>query len=149
MIHSVIGDDLDVMGAIGLPDKAHAPLVVDADTVLSPAVALKRLELIARRHAQVVEYIRPVELLELAQRGSFDVDPSPNSLALEQRARVLALEASTGHTAILTLRVNIVKHAVHRRSPHDAAGMGAYPTKPIRVDQFIEALGNVTARIER
>jgi len=47
----VIVDDLDVGRVAVLPAKAHAPLIVDPDRVLSGAISLQRLESKARNRA--------------------------------------------------------------------------------------------------
>jgi hypothetical protein len=46
-IHLVIIDDLHLVGIAVIPDEADAPLVVDADAVLSFAVALECFESVA------------------------------------------------------------------------------------------------------
>ena len=49
---SVIVDDFHLIRAIVRPDKADAILVIDPDTVLSPAISRQRLQAIARRHTE-------------------------------------------------------------------------------------------------
>jgi hypothetical protein len=46
---SVVVHDFDVSRPGGRPDKAHAPLPIDADTVLAAAIVFQRFELVARR----------------------------------------------------------------------------------------------------
>lgn len=46
---SVIVDDLDVLSACRGPTKTYAPLVINADAVLSETVSLQCFEAIARR----------------------------------------------------------------------------------------------------
>lgn len=41
-------NDLDITGMAAAPDKAHAPLVIDPDRVLSPSIALQSLQPIGR-----------------------------------------------------------------------------------------------------
>jgi hypothetical protein len=48
----VVVDDFRVERFAVLPHKAHAPLLIDADAVLTFAIALERLELITRRTAK-------------------------------------------------------------------------------------------------
>src|SRR5215470_9048618 len=60
--------DLDLRRAFGRPNKAYPELVVDADRVLSPAVARERLETVAWRRPQVAEITRGVEVAQLSAR---------------------------------------------------------------------------------
>src|SRR3546814_7633829 len=69
---SVVVDDLDIGCLRALPAKTHAELVVDANAVLTLAVAAQCFKAVARRDTQVVEASRPVELFELASRHGFD-----------------------------------------------------------------------------
>ena len=48
-------DDLDQLSAAVSPDKAEAPLIVDADAVLPSAIALEGLQPVAWRRAQIEE----------------------------------------------------------------------------------------------
>src|SRR3546814_1565504 len=64
-VSSVVVDDLDIGGLRALPAKTHAELVVDANAVLTLAVAAQCFKAVARRDTQVVEASRPVELFEL------------------------------------------------------------------------------------
>jgi hypothetical protein len=49
----VVVDDLDIRGAIGGPDEAQTPLTIDAQTVLTDAIAPQDFQTIAGRHTQV------------------------------------------------------------------------------------------------
>ena len=51
----MVVDDLDVMGVAALPTEANPELVVDADAVLTDAIAGKLLKSIGRRHLEVGE----------------------------------------------------------------------------------------------
>lgn len=48
----MVVNDLDILGAIRSPCKTYAPLVIDANAVLTLAFATQRLQTIARRRAQ-------------------------------------------------------------------------------------------------
>jgi len=61
----VIIDELNVTCIVVAPPKAHSPLIVDPDAVLTRAFARELLEAIAWRHAQVVEGLGRVEHDEL------------------------------------------------------------------------------------
>ena len=49
---SVVVHDLDRVGAFASPYEAQAPLVVDANTVLAPAIALQCFQMVTGRDAQ-------------------------------------------------------------------------------------------------
>jgi hypothetical protein len=53
----VVIHDFNLMCAILSPNKADAPLVIDADAVLPFAVALQRLKLVARGNPQASKRI--------------------------------------------------------------------------------------------
>ncbi len=57
----MIVHELNVIGVPVAPDKADAPLLVDADRMLSAPLAGERLQPVAGRHAQVVEPRNGVE----------------------------------------------------------------------------------------
>jgi hypothetical protein len=50
-----------------VPTEARSPLVVDADAVLSGAVASQRFQMIAGRQGQVTQFARAIKLRELSQ----------------------------------------------------------------------------------
>ncbi len=57
----MIVDDFDLERGARLEAEADAPLVVDTDAVLAFAIAMERLQMVARRCSQVLEnYRRPL-----------------------------------------------------------------------------------------
>ena len=85
----MVVDDLDVMGVALLPGEADAPLVVDANTVLSFAVAVQSLKAVSGRRAQIHQGDRRVEHHEFSQGGALDiVGQLLCPLAEEQRLRL-------------------------------------------------------------
>ena len=98
----MVVDYLGVARLAVFPHKAHAPLLVDTDAVLTFAIALERFELIARWHGQVTESRRRVELLEFLARTLLNLAiDSFHKLAAKNRFRPLVLER-TNHPAIVT-----------------------------------------------
>ena len=97
LLPSVIVDDLYVCGPFSGPDEADAPLLIDADTVLSLPIIFQRFKSIAGRYLQIVKNCRPVELCKLAKGRSFDVHPAFHALTLKEGVGVFALEASDRH----------------------------------------------------
>jgi hypothetical protein len=93
----VVIDNLDIDGSLRRPDEAHSEPIVDPYAVLSCAVAAKCFEAIAWRHAQVVERLRPFQLLQLTARYRLDVPKPLYPIAFEQPLCVWALEGSDRH----------------------------------------------------
>jgi hypothetical protein len=89
---SVVIDNFDACRTNGRPHEADAPLVVDANAVLTFPVAFQCLQSIARRSVQKIQRLRGVKLGELAlghRRKSLE---SPGAISLEQRLSEFALE---------------------------------------------------------
>src|SRR5713226_4604268 len=61
----MIVDDLDIPAFAITPNKADAQLIVDANTDLTLAVAVQRLQTVAGRHAQIVKSLRCVDCKKL------------------------------------------------------------------------------------
>jgi len=75
------------------PLKADAPLLVDADAVLTLAVTLESFELIRRRDHEIAQIYRTVEIFELLARPLLDPTvESFHELSAKDRLGVLALE---------------------------------------------------------
>jgi hypothetical protein len=89
---SVRVDDLDIVGIAFSPGETDAPLVVDANAVLAPAVAPERLQLIARRGLQVLEDSSAVQIEQLPASRPLDGPEPPNRPVAEQFLDILVLE---------------------------------------------------------
>ena len=86
---------LHIVGILFLPAEADAPLVVDPDAELSPAVALQRFETVATRYTQHLETSSRINQLELASRRCLNLSRQPpNFDALEYGGGMLVGEAS-------------------------------------------------------
>ena len=59
------------------PFEANAPLVVDPNAVLTGAVSAQSFQSIGRRHAQILQGLRPVEHSQLAQGNLLNVGRQP------------------------------------------------------------------------
>jgi hypothetical protein len=91
----VVAFDLDVEGIGGAPDEADAPLIVDADAVLASAIALVRLESIARRDASVREGVGRIEDDEFPKRDALRAGGEATRTAtLKERFRVGVAEGA-------------------------------------------------------
>ena len=66
------------------PEKAQAPLTVDADAVLAFAIVFKSLETVSWRYLQVIENCGPIQLCELAKSRALNVDPTPYATPFKQ-----------------------------------------------------------------
>lgn len=66
-VTSVIVDDRHVRRTSRSPDEADAPLVVDADAVLSSTVPLEEFQAIARWNPKFVEFLNRIEHQQLCE----------------------------------------------------------------------------------
>jgi hypothetical protein len=88
----VIICDFDCFGISGLPTEAHAVLVIDADTVVTGAVASQRFQPIARRNGQLPQILHTIALIQLASCNR----PKDRGAHLSRRPRVAAIEDVLG-----------------------------------------------------
>lgn len=95
--------DFDVFRAGDGPDETCAPLPIDADAVLAGAVVFQCFKLIARWRAQEFQRVCSVELGKLADGHLLDGAEAPRVAALEQRLRILAVEAPDHGWRVLRL----------------------------------------------
>ena len=105
----MIVNDFNVRWTFYRPNKAHAPLIVDADAVLPFAISLQRFELISRRNTQIFQDRRPVKLFQFAKGDPLYVYPSTNTLTKEKCVRFLRLKTLDRHVYIITRCVTNVK----------------------------------------
>ena len=85
-------DDLYVRRVAVFPDKADAPLIVDPDRVLAPAIALERFEAEAGPF-EVDKRRTGVEKNQLSQRDPLECLKPSNAVPTEEPFRVLTGEA--------------------------------------------------------
>ena len=69
----VVVDDFDTVGTSCRPDEADAPLPIDADAVLPCAVAFQGLQLVIRRHGEILRRLGVVQHPQLPESGGLDV----------------------------------------------------------------------------
>ena len=92
MTPSVVVYDLNFRRPNFCPYEANAPLIVDADAVLTFPVVLQCLKVISGWCLQEIQCLRGVKLREFPL-GDLGQSPEPTrALALVQRQGVLALE---------------------------------------------------------
>ena len=89
---SMVVNDFNIQRPRCGPHKAHPPLVVDADAVLTDTVALERFEAIAGRRAKELQRARGVQLREFALGHMRDGAKAPRRPTFELGLRVLAAE---------------------------------------------------------
>jgi len=85
-------DNLYIGWATVRPDKAHTPLIVDANAVLTSAIPFQGLQPIAWRGTQKLQRLRGRQLRQLALGHSLDRPEAARLPALEERLCLLALE---------------------------------------------------------
>jgi hypothetical protein len=84
----VVVHNFNLVRTILTPDKTHAPLVIDANTVLSFAIIFQRFELVAWGNPQARQFGGRMQLQQLASRHALDVPESGHSLTIEKRFRI-------------------------------------------------------------
>src|SRR4030088_2937963 len=77
----MIVDDLYFESIPVAPHKTYAILIVNSDAVLSGTAPAKRLQLIARRHLQVVQRHRGIQDSKFLERPALQVRGKPSVLA--------------------------------------------------------------------
>jgi hypothetical protein len=75
--------DLHIFASIGCPDKAETELIVNANAVLSRAVAAKSFEPITGWHAQILQFSRAIKHSQLPHCCSLNTDKTPNAVAVK------------------------------------------------------------------
>ena len=89
----MVVDDLDIPRRAVVPDEADAPSIVDANAVLTPAIAPQGLQSIAGRRAQVVEPAGRIKHQKLHPRTLLDRSrQAANGMASEDGSSVLVGE---------------------------------------------------------
>jgi hypothetical protein len=89
----VIIHDLDLVGVSVSPAKTQAPLIIDANAVLTCSLTLQRFQAIAWRGRQIAEGNRGIELPQLSLRDPLDGPKTRNPLPLMEPLCVLRPEA--------------------------------------------------------
>lgn len=89
----MIVGNLDVPRFAIPPFEADPPLIVDADAVLAPTIAVQRLQTVARRHTQVVESLRGIDRQKLRTGAPLHLQrQTPHGVAYEDRCSALVRE---------------------------------------------------------
>jgi hypothetical protein len=111
--------NLNVPRTARRPDKANAKLVVDADAVLSPAIALQRFQAISRWHLQIVKLLCAVQHRQFSHRHRLDIREALDTFALKKSFRVGALERDNCHSKIVTFHISIVEQYAVFMAPRE------------------------------
>lgn len=94
-------DDFNFMRAIRLPLEADAPLVVDADGVLTSPVSVESFEPVSRRNAELKQLRDRIELGQLSQSRALNIRrKGTDLLQLEQAGSFVAGEG-TDHALVI------------------------------------------------
>jgi hypothetical protein len=95
--------DLNVVGIAASPDEADAPLVIDANTVLAPAIALEGYQLVAGRGLQVFKDASPMQIEQLPAGRALECPEAPDRHVVEQGRCVLAPERPDHEITVLRM----------------------------------------------
>jgi len=88
-------DDLDSERTGLRPAQADSPRIVDPDAALPGSTALAGFAPIARRHLQIVQAGRDLELPKLSTRDRLDVHEPPDPESLTEQPGIGAVERRT------------------------------------------------------
>lgn len=69
----MIVTNLDIVGVAVQEAEANSPLIVDCDRVLASAILFERVKAIARRHSEIVERRREINILKLPHRSQQEI----------------------------------------------------------------------------
>jgi hypothetical protein len=83
---------LHIFSARASPAKTDAPLIIDANAVLSQPVTFQGFQPVAWRHSQVIQTTGNLRLSELSPGYRSDINESPDALAPRQGFRLRAPE---------------------------------------------------------
>src|SRR5438552_15048404 len=106
----VVGN-LNVMGVAVAPAKADAPLVVDADAVLTFAIPDKFFQSIAWRHTEVLQRFRRIKESELSQGCSLQLGSESLDLFTQKELLSILVSETSDHARIVSPR------AIYRQAP--------------------------------
>lgn len=89
----MVVDNLNVLGSTVAPDKANAPLVVDANRVLAISIARQLLQMVAGWRSKVAELDRILDSAKTAFGSRYKIDrKAPRRLAIGDLRNGLASE---------------------------------------------------------
>jgi hypothetical protein len=80
----VIVDDLNIEAMTSTPYETNAPLIVDANRVLSLTIAAQSFQLVSRRRSQHTQLCRSVQLKQLSQSDALKCSKAPAVLVAEE-----------------------------------------------------------------
>ena len=102
----MVVNDLNLVRRTARPAKAEPPLIVNADTVLTGAIAFELLKPVAGRHAQIIERLGGVQGNQLPEHSAPKVGwISADRLPVKEAGGIPVAEA-LDHRSKLTPRVS-------------------------------------------
>ena len=107
---SVVIHNFNVFRALRCPYKTHSELIVDADAVLSLALAAQGLQPVAGRGSHIAQLARCVQLIQLAPCFRFNVRPANHPMTMLQGFSIFSFER---------LIVNLPYIAYRYKANHD------------------------------
>lgn len=104
----MVVNDLYVVSISVVPHKANAPLVANADAMLTFAVRVERMEPVAFR-AQVHQLLGRVQHYQLAARRALDVHELRNPFIVKKSLRSPAFERLNANDIMLRIKCHQIK----------------------------------------
>lgn len=105
----MVVDDLNIVRTAVAPDEAKAPLVVDANTMLSFSFPMQSFQAIPRRRCQVAQFCRTVQLPKLSACDMLDCLKAPAALAVVKPLGLRTPERQNHKSIVFRVAFN-VKH---------------------------------------
>jgi hypothetical protein len=119
----VIGD-LDFVSVSFAPFKTNTPLIVDADAVLSLAIASKALQSISRQGRKRSQVRRGVKHVQFSKRLPFKSLESPHPFPVEKALGIAAPEGANHSPSVYCFPVNVNQYTSERFNKRGARGRG-------------------------
>ena len=141
-MESVVIDDLYCVNPVRRPAEAEAPLVVDADGVLSGAGALERLKPVARGNPEIVQSLGQVQLDQFAPGRHLDGGRKIGSAFVMKNRLGGTAGEGLDHVFIVTHDVSNVK----RNYFPDAFSLKRKPKPKVRTAQMYADVADMLIR---
>ena len=106
---SVIIINFDIVSIAAFPDKADAPLIVDANAVLAGALSFQCFKTISGWQAELSKFIHGMKLDQLAQCHPLDRGRDASALPQVKKLFGIAVRERLNHMAIVTPLVTTLK----------------------------------------
>ena len=88
----MVVNNLDFVGMPSAPNKANAPLIVDADAVLPPPIPFQAFEAVSRQRRKRSDIYNGIENIQFAKRRALDCLEPAHSFPVKEALGIRAAE---------------------------------------------------------